>query len=197
MARDMLLAPNLPKYLWTYAVKSATYVPNCCCYQHINNTPYGSITKLKPNIARLHIFGSDCYSYIQNSKKLDACSRKGHFVGYDKESPLYLAYYPKNNTIMKHRVIKFTNKNQMSSVPIDESSLFTDNNEIGTPSVKSEDKNTPEIVEYMSIPFEYTRQYPLRKANPPPYLSDYVTKSESEDLVNHVNFCSFKCSKII
>ena len=52
----------------------------------INNTPYRLITKWTPNIAKLHVFGSVCYSYIQDSKKLDARSRKGYFVGYNKES---------------------------------------------------------------------------------------------------------------
>ena len=64
----------------------------------------------------------------------------------------------------------------------DESGLFTDNNETGTPLVKSENKNTPETV-------ESTCCYHLRKTDPPPYLVDYVTKSQYEDLVNHVNFC--------
>ena len=67
-------------------------------------------------------------------------------------------------------------------MPFDKNGLFTDNNEIGTPSVKSENKNTPKIV-------ESTHCYPLRKINPPTYLANCVTKSESEDLVNHVNFC--------
>ena len=35
----------------------------------------------------------------------------------------------------------------MSRATIDESSFFTDNIEIGTPSVKSEEKNNLEIVE--------------------------------------------------
>ena len=95
MARSMLLDLTLPKYLWTYAVMSATYVRNCYC-QDIDNTRYGLITKSKPNITKFYSFRSVCYSYIQSSKKLDAHSRKGYFVGYDKESPLYVVYYPRN-----------------------------------------------------------------------------------------------------
>ena len=77
---------------------------------------------------------------------------------------------------MKHRVVKYTDKFEMSRAPIVKSSLITDNNEIGAPSVKYEDENPPKIV-------ESTRRYPLRKTNPPPCLADYVTKSKSEDLV--------------
>lgn len=50
-----------------------------------------------------------------NSKKLDAHSRKGYFVGYDKESPLYFVYYPKINSVMKHKVNKFTDKFEMNA----------------------------------------------------------------------------------
>lgn len=46
---------------------------------------------------------------------------------------------------MKHRVVLFTAKFEMSRAPVDESGLFTNNNEIGTPSVKFGDENTPKI----------------------------------------------------
>ena len=65
---------------------------------------------------------------------------------------------------MKPRVIKFTDKFEMSRVPIDESSSFADKNEIETPSVKSEDESTPKNIESAHC-------YPLRKNSPPPYFS--------------------------
>ena len=139
----MFLELNLPKFLWEYAAMNVTYIQNCCYCQHEDNTLYELITKLKPNIAKLHAFESISYSYVQNSKTLDAHSRKGYFVGYDKESPLYLVYFPENNSVMKYRVIIFK-KFEMSRVPIDESGLFTDKNE-----------NIPEnVVKSMSLPFE-------------------------------------------
>ena len=95
MARSIILESNLPKYLCKYAVMSATFVRNCCYRQRIDNTPYGLITRLKPNIAKLHVFRSVCYSYIQDSKKLDARSRKVCFVGYDKEVHHILFIIPK------------------------------------------------------------------------------------------------------
>ena len=69
IARSILLESNLPKFLWAYAVMSATCVRNRCYCQRIDSTPYGLITKLKLNFAKLHIFGSVCYFYIQSSKK--------------------------------------------------------------------------------------------------------------------------------
>ena len=62
-----------------------------------------------------------CYSYIQNSKKLDAHCVKGYFVGCDDESPSYLVYFPDINSVIKHGVVKFTDEFEMRRVPFDES----------------------------------------------------------------------------
>ena len=40
-----------------------------------------------------------CYAYIQNPKKLDGRSKKGIFVGHDRESPTYLIYFPDTQEI--------------------------------------------------------------------------------------------------
>ena len=56
------------------------------------------------------IFGSDCYVYKHNQKKLDPRCTKGIFVGYDKNSPAYLVYHPESGKVMKHRLVKFVKK---------------------------------------------------------------------------------------
>ena len=56
----------------------------------------------------MQIFGSTCYPNVQNSKKLDARSKKGVFVGYDRDSPCYLVYDPDTHAVSKHRLVKFT-----------------------------------------------------------------------------------------
>ncbi|RUS85697.1 hypothetical protein EGW08_006573 [Elysia chlorotica] len=61
----------------------------------------------KPNIANMQPFGSTCYAYVQNPKKLDDRSRKGTFIGFDKGSPAYLVYFPETETVSKIRVVKF------------------------------------------------------------------------------------------
>ena len=54
----------------------------------------------------MHAFGSTCYAYVQNAKKLEARS-KGIFVGYDRESPAYLVYFPESNKMERVRCAKF------------------------------------------------------------------------------------------
>ena len=90
MARCLLLEANLPKFLWTYAVMTAVYIRNRCFNSRLEKTPYEALTGKQPNLSKMHVFGSPCYVYIQNPKKLEARSKKGIFVGYDKNSPSYL-----------------------------------------------------------------------------------------------------------
>ena len=111
MGRALLMESGLPKFLWTYAVMTATHIRNRCYVKRINTTPYGLITGIKPNVANLHIFGTVCYAFIHGQKKkLDPRCRKGYFVGYDKNSPSYLVYHPETRSIGKHRLVKFTDQ---------------------------------------------------------------------------------------
>ncbi len=113
MARALLIESQMAKYLWTYAIMTAKYIRNRCYVQRIKNNPHGSIIGLKPNVATLHIFGTVCYHYGHNAKKLEPHSRKGYFVGYDRDSPSYLVNYPETRTVMKHRLVKFEEKFQV------------------------------------------------------------------------------------
>ena len=81
---------------------TATYIRNRSYSQRTDNTTYGLITGLKPNVAKLHVFGMVCYSLVIMQKKLDPGSTKDLFVGYDKDSPSYLLYYPESRSVMKH-----------------------------------------------------------------------------------------------
>ena len=55
----------------------------------------------------MHVFGSTCFAYVQKGKKLDARSKKGVFLGYDRESPAYLVYFPEENKVKRVRCVKF------------------------------------------------------------------------------------------
>ena len=64
----------------------------------------------------MHIFGMTCFSYVQYKMKLDPGCEKGIFVGYDKQSPAYLIYFPKTIAIKRVRCVKFTDSNDNSSL---------------------------------------------------------------------------------
>lgn len=60
-------------------------------------------------MSRMQKFGTGtvCFTYRQDRKKLDSRSDKGIFVGYDKNSPAYMVYYPDSRKVMKHRLVRF------------------------------------------------------------------------------------------
>ena len=74
----------------------------------IKPTPYESLTGSKPNLDKVHIFGTTCFCYVQNQTKLEPCCEKGIFVGYDKQSPAYLIYFLETMAIKKVWCVKFT-----------------------------------------------------------------------------------------
>ena len=107
MARCMVIENNLPKSLWTYAVITAAVIRNRCFNNRLKQTPYYIITGRKPDLSKMNIFRSTCYAYKNLKKTLDPKCEKGIFVGYDRNSPAYLVFYPEDNRVLKHRLIKF------------------------------------------------------------------------------------------
>ena len=77
MARCMLLEAQLTKELWANAVMASAYIRNRCYNPRTVKTAYGAMTGRKPDLSKMHIFGTTCYAYVQNTKKLDARSEKG------------------------------------------------------------------------------------------------------------------------
>ena len=85
MGRCLLLESGLPKPFWTYAVMAAVYIRNRCFNQRTHETPYYLLTSRRPDLSKLHVFGTICYPYIEEyKKKLDPRSSEGIFVGYHK-----------------------------------------------------------------------------------------------------------------
>ncbi|PIK35791.1 hypothetical protein BSL78_27378 [Apostichopus japonicus] len=83
MGRCLLIDKGLPKFLWTYAVQTAAHIRNRCFNNRIKQTPYYMLTGNKPDLSKMGIFGSECYAYKHDPKKLDSRCEKGIFVGYD------------------------------------------------------------------------------------------------------------------
>ncbi|CAM1304163.1 Uncharacterised protein r2_g1403 [Pycnogonum litorale] len=189
MARCLLLESKLPKYLWTYAVATAAYIRNRCFNPRTGKTPYENLTGRKPNLCKLHVFGSVCFAYVQNKTKLDARSRKGKFVGYDQNSPAYLVYFPEDNTILKVRCVNFTERfesqqpNMFQPENVDVHPEFVPLTHHGGADVVDEPEvnNTDSTLNGDSNPNTHIqdtsnedKRYPDRNRTKPKYLDDYV-----------------------
>ena len=207
MARCLLIEAKLPKYLWTYAVMTAVYIRNRCYNKRTSKTPYEVLTGKKPNLSKMHIFGSECYAYVQGAKKLDPRCEKGVFVGYDKGSPAYLVYYPSSGCIKRVRCVRFTDSipevvknNPSDSYESDDESddecfsgrkseipsgNSSGSNEDGHVDNTEHDGNDNDIGDE-GDENQNGRRYPARERRPPPHLQDY-------DLGDSVNFTVDYC----
>ena len=189
MGRGMLIESGLPKFLWTYAIMAATYIRNRCYVKRIKATPYGLITGVKPNIAKLHIFGTICYAYLHGQTKLDPHSRKGYFIEYDRDSPAYLVYYPENRTVVKHRLVKFTDQFQSKEKKDVVNDLFpsqfdSEQKDIATELETKHDEPKADRTEEQT---EAQGRYPKRVRKMPERLGDYYVDNDNESY----DYCYF------
>ena len=203
MARCLLLDAKLPKRMWTYAVMASVYIRNRCFNPRLGKTPYEALIGKQPNLSGMHVFGSTCYAFIQNAKKLDARSRKGIFVGYDKGSPSYLVYYPESDKVEKVRCVKFSDSFQLDEISNDLDELISDRKPIETnaeklePTIVEENTTEPEVdsgqIDNTGIHEspEKTQgdRYPLRSRNRPNSLGQ-------NKLDDNVSFTVDYCYKV-
>ena len=95
LLRAMIIAQNIPKFLWPEVVTHATYIRNRS-YTHANDdaTPEGQWSNKRPNISHLHKLGSPVWILREGVElsKLDPKSTKQMFIGY-LDSPKAIKYY--------------------------------------------------------------------------------------------------------
>jgi hypothetical protein len=122
----------------------------------------------------MHVFGSTCYAFVQNAKKLDDRSRKGVFVGYDKDSPAYLVYHPETNKVEKIRCVKFFDnfKTEPEASNDDQDDLIVPSREHVETTVNAneqmdENAGTAEVENNAA-------RYPTRTRNKPRYLDQPI-----------------------
>ena len=165
MGRCLLIEAKLPKYLWTYAVLTASYIRNQCYNVRLNKTPYEAFTGVKPSVQNMNIFGTVCYAYVQEKKKFDPRSEKELFLGYDKYSPAYFVYFLETHKIKKVRHVVFTSEFLQVSHDVNQTDYCDDDNY--QTAIPREER--AELLQGENIP-ESTRRYPVRERRPPEYF---------------------------
>ena len=195
MARSLLLEANLPKQLWPYAVLASAYIRNRCYNSRLGKTPFEALTGKRPNIGNMHAFGSTCFTYVQNANKLHAQSKNGVFMGYDRESPAYLVYYPEENRVERVQCVKFLEQRFYPSQigegepfkPSPEQRVVTaENTEQGDQT--EQDANPTENID--SRHERGNSRYPTRVCDMPKHLDEYVVEKDIDDNVNYtVDYC--------
>ncbi|KAL5858701.1 hypothetical protein ACOSQ3_006159 [Xanthoceras sorbifolium] len=110
MVRSMLSSSNLPKSLWTEALKTAVYILNRVPTKAVPKTPFELWKGWKPSLRHMRIWGcpSEVRIYNPQEKKLDPRTISGYFIGYAERSKGYRFYCPSHNTrIVESRNAKF------------------------------------------------------------------------------------------
>lgn len=208
MARCMLIESNLPKELWTYAVMTAAVIRNRCFNNRTKQTAYYMLTGRKPNLSRMRVFGSVCYAYKHDKKKLDSRCDKGVFVGYDKNSPSYLVYYPNTRKVLKHRLVRFVTKSVAEKETQTDSTIddFAETRYVSprasVDATRQEEERSKEVQRTsdradttdVTQTEDSEPRYPRRDRRVPQYLSEYVTNTKSNDQVSiSIDFCYRMC----
>lgn len=91
-------------------LQAAAVVRNRCFNKRTKQTPVQALTGRQPYLSRMQRFGSEWFAYKQDKRKLDPRCEKCVFIGYDKNSPANIFYFPDTKKVQKHRVIKFVTK---------------------------------------------------------------------------------------
>ena len=128
--RALLIDSNVPLTLWPYAIKYATFLRNRTYQNRIKCTPLQMATGRKPNMAKINLFGSKCFTYDHsktNKTKLEPRALEGVFIGYDEQSPSTLVFNPDNHDLIKSNNVKILNIKFFQSRPDTDINFFKDN----------------------------------------------------------------------
>jgi Reverse transcriptase (RNA-dependent DNA polymerase) len=114
-ARCLRNGALLPAYLWPEIVRTAAYLHNRTLRKALGwKTLYEALTKEKPDLSYLHVFGCRAYPYIKNiprKDKLEPRAHLGYLVGYDLTN-IYRIWVPSIERVLHTRDVTF-NDNQL------------------------------------------------------------------------------------
>lgn len=182
---------------------TAAAIRNRCFNDRTKQTPFFMLTGKKPNLSRMRIFGSTCFAYRHDKKKLDSRCDKGIFVGYDKNSPSYLVYYPDTKKVMKHRLVKFVTRNVAEhetqtdqTITGDDVDKRRDESSMSGADVTDQSEKETGISQTETADDQHIQmegggcesRYPKRDRKTPLYLSDYVSEI-SDQMLTDIDYC--------
>ena len=119
MVRSMLSNSNLPKFLWTGALKTVVYILNYVPTKAVSKTPFELWKNWKPSLRHMRIWGcpSEVQIYNPHEKKLDPRKLSGFFIGYTEMSKGYIFYCSSHSTrIVESRNAKFLENDMISGM---------------------------------------------------------------------------------
>src|SRR6266850_1436054 len=110
LVRAMLLANDVPEFLWEPIVAHAAYLQNRSFSHSVPHTPYEQWHMLKPNVAHLHKYGTPVWILMQGQKlpcKMMQKLQRKIFVGYNNGAKAVKYYNAKTWKILTSRNFHF------------------------------------------------------------------------------------------
>ncbi|KAL8132633.1 hypothetical protein AgCh_008205 [Apium graveolens] len=110
-ARTMLQDAKMPTSFWEEAVNTACYTQNrYLINKNLGKSPYSILSKRKPTVKHLHVFGSKFYVLKDNSEyvgKFDSKVFEAIFLGYSLKRTAYKVYVIEQKKIMESTYVTF------------------------------------------------------------------------------------------
>ncbi|KAL8109975.1 hypothetical protein AgCh_025906 [Apium graveolens] len=103
---DNVLSISRKKYALVMVDDYSRYLIN----KSLGKSPYSILSKRKPTVKHLHLFGSKCYILKDNSEyveKFDSKLFEAIFLGYSLERTAYKVYVPEQKKIMESTYVTF------------------------------------------------------------------------------------------
>ncbi|MBW0555671.1 hypothetical protein O181_095386 [Austropuccinia psidii MF-1] len=108
MARTMLIASNLPSYLWPWAFRHAAWIYNCTLHTDNIKTPFELLGNWKPSLEMLRVFGATSFIHDDTFKKdLSARALTGYHLGIAEDSKGWLFWIPGRKSIARSASVRF------------------------------------------------------------------------------------------
>jgi hypothetical protein len=107
LGRTMLVASELPKFLWEYAVAHAAYLQNRSYIKHLpTSTPYQGWFNAKLNVSHLREFGAPVWVLLQGEReqqKMLPKSKRRAYVGHDDGANTIKYYNAETRKVLTSR----------------------------------------------------------------------------------------------
>jgi hypothetical protein len=129
ITRCIMMAMNVPKYLWSEAVMTAAYLMNRMPSRVLNNkTPIECLTGKTTYVVPPKVFGCVCFvkDYRPSVGKLDPRVVKCIFVGYSGKQKGYKCWCPSEKRMFVSMDVMFREHEPFYGGPQDLTDVFPD-----------------------------------------------------------------------
>ncbi|KAL8155363.1 hypothetical protein AgCh_000663 [Apium graveolens] len=191
-ARTMLQAAKLPTRFWEEVVNTACYTQNRYLINKAHGkSPYSIMSKRKPTVKHLHVFGSKCYILKDNSKyvgKFDSKVFEAIFLGYSLERIAYKVYVIDQKKVMENTNLTFDDDKCPGLECLDENeaeALAFENLNIDSDSDGDDEVNAQQILNKESTRKENQGNGNLSQT--PDFDSTNSGGEREEESTNHTN----------